>query len=53
MFAFHTLDELEIYCTMVALKVLKNALDLETWLDTNLMYWWFDILKDQYPDVIF
>ena len=38
---------------MVAPKVLKNALDLDTWLHANLMYWWFDILKNGYPDVIF
>ena len=38
---------------MVAPKVLKIVLDLDTWLNTNLMYWWFDILKDRYLDVIF
>ncbi|RWR90954.1 protein MAIN-LIKE 2-like protein isoform X2 [Cinnamomum micranthum f. kanehirae] len=46
------LDELEIYCTMVTPKVLKNALELDSWLDTNLMYWWINVKKDRYLDVI-
>ena len=37
----------------VTSKVLKNALKLDTWLDTNLMYWWFDVIKDRYANVIF
>ena len=32
---------------------MKKALDAGTWFDTNIMYWWFEVLKDRYPDVYF
>lgn len=46
-------DELKIYCAMVSAEALKKALDEQTWFDTNIMYWWFEMLKEQYPDVHF
>ena len=46
-------DELDIYCTLVSEKALKNVLAEGTWLDTNLMYWWFEVIKDRYPHVFF
>ena len=46
-------DELDIYCMMVLANALKNALNFGTWFDTNIMYWWFEVLKVWYPDVYF
>ena len=38
---------------MVSAGALKKALDAGTWFDKNIMYWWFEVLKDRYLDVYF
>ena len=39
-------DELEHICTLVKADDLKKILDKGTWLDTNIMYYYFEILRD-------
>ena len=45
--AFCRKEELDIVCTLVASEVLHSAMEEGIWFDTNILYYWFDVLREK------
>ena len=42
---YYRKDELDDVCTLIKADDLKKVLDEGTWMDTNVMYYYFEILR--------